>query len=217
MAIYQPIARKRFGQNFLQDEQVLQQIVRSINPQPNEHLVEIGPGLGALTKNLLSSKAKLSAVELDRNLIPHLLLQFGLFSNFKLYEGDALTFDFAKLASNQQKLRLVGNLPYNIATPLIFKLLTQLDAIFDMHFMLQKEVVSRLAANSGSRDFGRLSIMVQYFCEAQHLFDVDPAAFKPSPKVQSAIVRLVPHKIKPFIADDLTQFTHLVQKAFSQK
>jgi len=273
MKIYNPKARKRFGQNFLHDESVISQIIKAVNPKSAQHIIEIGPGLGALTKHLLASNAQVSAIELDRELIPHLLLHFGLQANFSLHEADALQFNFADVltriskqdansqlnstncivsdkqnrklyanksellnvdtadivannfasATNYQnlntanKLRIVGNLPYNISTALIFHLLQQVNVIFDMHFMLQKEVVDRLAATNKMPNFGRLSVMVQYFCKVEKLFEVMPHAFNPQPKVTSAIVRLVPYQDIPYKAHDLAIFTNLVKQAFSQK
>lgn len=186
-------ARKRFGQNFLHDARVIERIVRAINPKSGERIVEIGPGQGALTVPLLDTAQPIHAVELDRDLAAWLNQQLksrGLI----LIEADALSFDFSSLADDAQRLRVVGNLPYNISTPLMFHLLAQRHAIHDMHFMLQKEVVDRLAALPGNKDYGRLSVMTQYLCDVQPLFDVPPEAFNPPPKVTSAIVRLVPHQ-----------------------
>jgi len=226
MTIYQPRTRKRFGQNFLQDEGIINKIIQVINPKQNQHIIEIGPGFGALTQHLVNSSAQIDAVELDADLIPHLLLQFGLHPNFHIHQADALKFDLVKFFSANQtkskdcpqnKLRIVGNLPYNISTALIFALLKQLSVIEDMHFMLQKEVVNRLVANCCANNYGRLSVMVQYFCKTESLFDVPPTAFKPAPKVQSAIVRLIPHPELPFIAHDFAKFAQLVKQAFSQR
>ena len=184
------LPRKRFVQNFLQDDGVIEAIARAIRPQADDHLVEIGPGQGALTESLISSGSRLDAIELDRDLITVLLASFRVYQTFKLHSADALKFDFASLACDGKKLRVVGNLPYNISTPIIFKLLESADSILDMHFMLQLEVVQRLAAKPGSKHWGRLGIMSQYQCEVSHLFDVPPEVFFPPPKVQSAIVRL---------------------------
>ena len=186
-------ARKRFGQNFLHDQRVIERIVGAINPKSGQALVEIGPGQGALTVPLLQAAQPLRAIELDRDLASWLNQQLKP-QGLLLIEADALKFDFAALAGEiGQRLRIVGNLPYNISTPLLFHLLAQRDAIDDMHFMLQKEVVDRLGAAPGNKDYGRLSVMTQYLCEVQPLFDVPPGAFNPPPKVTSAIVRLVPH------------------------
>ena len=209
-------ARKRFGQNFLQDPGVIERIVRSIHPQANDNLVEIGPGLGALTEELLAVNPRLQVVELDRDLIPILRTKFFNYPEFRIREADALKFDFSELAGNGP-LRIVGNLPYNISTPLIFHLLEQAGVVKDMHFMLQKEVVQRLAAGPGDNNYGRLGIMAQYFCRVQPLFEVGPGAFKPAPKVDSAIVRLVPHETLPHPARDLSMLQHVVRTAFNAR
>ena len=210
-------ARKRFGQNFLQDTGVIDNIVRAINPQPDDHLVEIGPGQGALTGQLSASACRLDVIELDRDLVPGLLAAYSVNPNFKLHSADALTFDFADLAADERPLRVVGNLPYNISTPLIFKLLENAAIIKDMHFMLQLEVVQRLAAQPGNKHWGRLGIMTQFYCEVEHLFDVPPEAFDPAPKVQSAIVRLVPHVESPWPDCDVAALRRVVQAAFAQR
>ena len=187
--------RKRFGQNFLQDHQVIANIIDEISPKAFQHLVEIGPGQGALTQRLLPYVKKLDVVELDRDLIGYLKHFFGPSDRLVIHEGDALKFDFKTLVTDQDdRLRIVGNLPYNISTPLLFHLLDSLDVIFDMHFMLQKEVVDRLCALPGTSAYGRLGIAVQYFCKVESLFDVPPSAFYPRPKVTSSIVRLIPRE-----------------------
>jgi len=214
---YQHRARKRFGQNFLHDAGVIHRILRAIHARPGERLVEIGPGQGALTEGLLGSGAQLDVVELDLDLIPLLKAKFGLEPNFTLHQGDALKFDFTALSSAPHSLRIVGNLPYNISTPLIFHLLEHAGLIRDMHFMLQKEVVERLAAEPGGGDWGRLSIMVQYHCRVEHLFNVGSGAFNPAPKVDSAIVRLVPHEVLPHPAKDHRQLERVVREAFNQR
>ena len=217
MSEYQHRARKRFGQNFLHDAGVIHRILRGIHPRAGEHLVEIGPGQGALTEGLLDSGARLDVVELDLDLIPILQGKFGARDNFHLNQGDALKFDFARLTEQPHSLRIVGNLPYNISTPLIFHLLDHAPLIRDMHFMLQKEVVERLAAEPGGGDWGRLSIMVQYHCRVEHLFNVGPGAFNPAPKVDSAIVRLVPHDTLPHPAKDSRLLERVVREAFNQR
>jgi len=217
MSDYQHRARKRFGQNFLHDAGVIDRILRAIHAKPGEQLVEIGPGQGALTEGLLGSGANLNVVELDLDLIPILQGKFAGHENFSLHQGDALKFDFARLSETPGSLRVVGNLPYNISTPLIFHLLDHARLIRDMHFMLQKEVVERLAAQPGGGDWGRLSIMVQYHCRVEHLFNVGPGAFNPAPKVDSAIVRLVPHEVLPHPARDHRLLENLVRQAFSQR
>jgi len=209
-------ARKRFGQNFLHDPGVIERIVRAIHPLPEETLVEIGPGLGALTEQLLGSNPRLQVLELDRDLIPVLRTKFFNYPDLRIHEGDALTFDFAQLVTDQP-LRIVGNLPYNISTPLIFHLLGQSHVVRDMHFMLQKEVVQRLGAVPGDKHYGRLGIMAQYFCSVQPLFEVGPGAFRPAPKVDSAIVRLTPHRELPHPAQDLSTLQQVVRTAFNAR
>ncbi len=216
-------ARKRFGQNFLHDANIISKIVRAINPKEGQNLVEIGPGMGAITEPVLEAAGALNVVEIDRDLIPRLRTQFFNYPNFKVHEGDALQYDFTQLidkeAENPAPLRIIGNLPYNISTPLIFHLLsyTEQHLVQDMHFMLQKEVVDRLAAGPGTSDYGRLGIMAQYWCRVEPLFIVGPGAFNPPPKVDSAIVRLVPHKTLPFPTKDHNVLQHVVRQAFSMR
>ena len=214
---YQHRARKRFGQNFLHDAGVIDRILRAIHGRPGEHVLEIGPGQGALTEGILDSGAQLDVVELDKDLVPILNRQFAGRDNFRLHQGDALKFDFNTLGAAPGTLRVVGNLPYNISTPLIFHLLRNAQLIKDMHFMLQKEVVERMAAGPGGGDWGRLSIMVQYHCRVEHLFNVGPGAFNPPPKVDSAIVRLVPYETLPFPAKDHRLLERVVREAFNQR
>ena len=215
--LYVHRARKRFGQNFLHDAGVIHRILRAIHAKAGQHLLEIGPGQGALTEGLIGSGAKLDVIELDQDLVPLLKLRFGINPQFTLHQGDALKFDFASIGSPSDKLRVVGNLPYNISTPLIFHLLDNAPLIRDMHFMLQKEVVERLAAEPGGGDWGRLSIMVQYHCRVEHLFNVGPGAFNPPPKVDSAIVRLVPHEVLPHPAKDHRLLERVVREAFNMR
>lgn len=218
-------ARKRFGQNFLHDASVIDRITAAVQPRPEQHLVEIGPGHGALTETLISSGCTLDVIELDRDLVPGLLAAFCVNPGFKLHNADALDFDFSTLhnstAPGAQEdgppLRVVGNLPYNISTPLIFKLLQNCAIIQDMHFMLQLEVVERLAAAPGSKNWGRLGIMAQYLCQVEHLFDVPPSAFRPEPKVQSAIVRLTPWKASPWPQCSEPHLRALVKSAFAHR
>lgn len=210
-------ARKRFGQNFLRDRSVIDRIVRAVNPRPGERVVEIGPGLGALTGPLLQALGSLDVVELDRDLIPHLQEKFAGRGELRIHQADALRFDFRALAAPDETLRVVGNLPYNISTPLIFHLIEQAESIRDMHFMLQKEVVDRLAAAPNTADYGRLSVMVQYYCRVERLFMVPPGAFHPVPKVDSAVVRLVPYREPPVQVSDEERFARLVAQAFSQR
>ena len=207
--------RKRFGQNFLHDQGVIQRIVQSIQPQAGERLVEIGPGQGALTRQVLDHIEHMDAVELDRDLIPLLAKEFG--ERLTIHSQDALKFDFCSLMPEGGKLRVIGNLPYNISTPLLFHLMEGRHCIKDMHFMLQKEVVERLAAAPGSKAYGRLSIMVQYYCRVEKLFIVHPGAFHPPPKVDSAIVRLVPHQQPPVEVVSAADLSKLVAQAFSQR
>jgi len=218
-APYEHRARKRFGQNFLEDHNIIRRIVKAIAPKAENNLVEIGPGKGAITEQLISSCPDLNVVELDRDLIPILLSKFiADYPDLKIHQTDALKFDFASLLTQKDSpLRIVGNLPYNISTPLIFHLLTYNTQIKDMHFMLQKEVVLRLAAKAGEKNYGRLSVMVQYYCEVENLFLVPPESFDPQPKVDSAIVRLIPHAQLPHPAKDIKTFEKLVNTAFQQR
>ncbi|MGK0441714.1 MAG: 16S rRNA (adenine1518-N6/adenine1519-N6)-dimethyltransferase [Pseudohongiellaceae bacterium] len=210
-------ARKRFGQNFLTDYGIIHRIARSIKPSIKDHLVEIGPGQGALTDELLAPGAHLDAIELDRDLLPILQQRFADIEHFHLHQGDALAFDFASLQKTDEQLRIVGNLPYNISTPLIFHLLSHQHLIKDMHFMLQLEVVQRMAAQPRGKNYGRLGVMCQYYCQVDMLFEVPPESFDPKPKVQSAIVRLTPHKELPIVADDLSKLDTILRSAFNMR
>jgi 16S rRNA (adenine1518-N6/adenine1519-N6)-dimethyltransferase len=209
--------RKRFGQNFLQDPAVIARIAAAIHPRENDHMVEIGPGQGALTEALVASGCRLDVVELDRDLVTGLLAAFSVYPGFTLHSADALKFDFSGLAGDGRPLRVVGNLPYNISTPLIFRLLEFAPLIADMHFMLQLEVVQRLAAEPGGKAWGRLGIMAQYHCRVEQLFEVPPGAFFPPPKVQSAIVRLIPHRQSPWPDCDEKRLRRVVKAAFAQR
>jgi 16S rRNA (adenine1518-N6/adenine1519-N6)-dimethyltransferase len=210
-------ARKRFGQHFLQDNNVVTRIVAAINPQADDHIVEIGPGLGVLTEALLSCVPAMDAVELDRDIIPLLVKRCEKLGSLTLHEADALRFDFKTLAEDKRPLRIVGNLPYNISTPLMFHLIESSQVVRDMHFMLQKEVVNRLAAKPGNKDYGRLSVMMQFRCQVDSLFDVPPESFDPPPKVNSAVVRLVPHSKPPANVSDTKILEKVVTQAFSQR
>lgn len=210
-------ARKRFGQNFLIDHGIIRDIVRSVHPHKDDVIVEIGPGKGAITQLLADACDNLNVIELDRDLVPWLKVKFEKHPNFQLYQADALQFDFAQLMRNDKPLRIVGNLPYNISTPLIFHLLSYASKVQDMHFMLQKEVVKRMAAQPGESAYGRLGIMVQYYCAVEDLFDVPPTSFDPAPKVDSAIVRLIPYKELPFVANNIKTLETLVNIAFQQR
>lgn len=210
-------ARKRFGQNFLIDHGIIRDIVRAVHPQREDNIVEIGPGKGAITQLLADSCDNLTVIELDRDLVPWLKIKFEKHPNFQLFQADALQFDFTQLIKADQPLRIVGNLPYNISTPLIFHLLSYSDRVQDMHFMLQKEVVKRMAAQPGDSAYGRLGIMVQYYCAVEDLFDVPPTSFDPAPKVDSAIVRLMPYKDLPYKATNIKTLENLVNVAFQQR
>lgn len=208
--------RKRFGQNFLNDRNVIQRIVDTIAPQAGELIIEIGPGQAAITRPLIQSGAEIHAVEIDRDLAARLQATLSDHANFHLHNIDALKADFAELTGDRP-FRVVGNLPYNISTPLMFHVLQWRDRIKDMHFMLQKEVVERMAAGPGSKTYGRLSVMCQVHCQVTSLFEVHPGAFYPSPAVDSAIVLLTPHA-QPKVAEELTErLSRLVLKAFSQR
>ena len=210
-------ARKRFGQHFLHDPRVIARIVAAIDPRPGERLVEIGPGLGALTLPLLDRIGRLEVVELDRDVIPRLAERAAGRGELVIHEADALDFDFGALRGAGPKLRVCGNLPYNISTPLLFHLLESHAAIADMHFMLQREVVARMAAVPSTKAYGRLTVMLAVHCRVERLFDVGPGAFRPPPRVDSAIVRLVPHASPPFPVADPLRFAAVVAAAFGQR
>ncbi|MEH6468350.1 MAG: 16S rRNA (adenine(1518)-N(6)/adenine(1519)-N(6))-dimethyltransferase RsmA [Porticoccus sp.] len=210
-------ARKRFGQNFLVDHNIIDKIVSAIAPAPGQNLIEIGPGQGAITGPVLEKCPQLNVVELDRDLIPILQKKFQQYPDFHIHQGDALKTDFGQFYLEGKPLRIIGNLPYNISTPLMFHLLSFSGQIRDMYFMLQKEVVTRLAAAPRDKNYGRLSVMVQYYCKVQPLFQVPPSAFRPAPKVESAIVRLLPYPEPPYPADDLQLLSRLVRACFQQR
>ena len=206
------IARKRFGQHFLVDQGVIEAIVRAIAPRPGEALVEIGPGLGALTQPLLERCGALTVIELDRDLAARWRQRQGV----TVVESDVLTVDFQALGDAAgQALRVVGNLPYNISTPILFHLLAVAHRVRDQHFMLQREVVARMAAGPGGKDYGRLSVMLQWRYAIEALFDVAPSAFDPPPRVDSAIVRMLPLAVPPVL--DQARLQALVALAFSQR
>jgi 16S rRNA (adenine1518-N6/adenine1519-N6)-dimethyltransferase len=207
-------ARKRFGQNFLQDQGLINRLVQLINPKPDDNVVEIGPGQGALTAPLLDTLNKLDAVEIDRDLVAMLTEKFAN-QPLTIHEADALKFDFNALITGQP-IRVIGNLPYNISTPLIFHLLDYQTAIKDMHFMLQLEVVERLAAKSSTKAYGRISVVCQYYCDIEQCFLVPPTAFNPQPKVMSAIVKLTPRPFKITVQND-DLFIRLVKACFAQR
>lgn len=205
-------ARKRFGQNFLTDRHIIDRIISTIAPNANDHIIEIGPGHGALTEALAASGCRLDLVEIDRDLAVTLK---DAYPSANLIVADVLKQDLAGIFDGDN-VRVVGNLPYNISTPLLFKLFGHIESIRDMHFMLQLEVVDRMAAAPSSSEYGRLSIMTQYYCEASRLFSVPPSAFQPQPKVTSAIVRLAPTR-KDIRAKDVTLLAEMVNRAFSQR
>ncbi|MCK6424611.1 MAG: 16S rRNA (adenine(1518)-N(6)/adenine(1519)-N(6))-dimethyltransferase RsmA [Burkholderiaceae bacterium] len=210
MKTHQP--RKRFGQHFLTDSAVIDDIVRCIDPRPGQPLVEIGPGLGAMTDPVVARCGRLTVIELDRDLAARLRRRAEL----EVIEADVLTVDFTRLAAEKgARLRVIGNLPYNISSPILFHLLGHVDAVEDQHFMLQKEVVRRIAAAPGSRDYGRLSVMLQWRYDVEDLLDVPPEAFEPPPQVDSAIVRMTPLAQPPRL--DAGLLSELVASAFSQR
>lgn len=209
--------RKRFGQNFLRDPGVTFAILSAIDAKLGQHIVEIGPGRGALTGPLLESGARVDVVELDRDLVAFLGKEYSEHENLCIHSGDALRFGFATLCEAHEKLRIVGNLPYNISTPLLFHLLDQADVIQDMHFMLQKEVVDRICAVPGSKQYGKLSVMIHYRCAPEKLFDVAPESFEPPPKVTSSVLRLTPHPAPPVSIQRFDLFEKVVTQSFSQR
>jgi 16S rRNA (adenine1518-N6/adenine1519-N6)-dimethyltransferase len=216
------VARKRFGQNFLVDDGIIYGIVNAIDPQPDDVVVEIGPGLGALTDPLLERLPAMQVVELDRDLVERLRNRYN--DRLVVHAGDALAFDFGKLKEAGRALRIVGNLPYNISSPLLFHLMDFADHVRDQHFMLQKEVVERMVAEPGSKAFGRLSIMLQVRYHMEHVLDVPPASFNPPPKVDSAVVRMIPWPRaedgtlrSPYPACDPNVLGDVVTAAFSQR
>jgi 16S rRNA (adenine1518-N6/adenine1519-N6)-dimethyltransferase len=206
-------ARKRFGQNFLVDQGIIESIVRGIAPQRGDTVIEIGPGLSALTKPLLQSLDRLTVVEIDRDLAGRLRHQYPV-DQLTVIEGDALQVDFSQFGTD---LRIVGNLPYNISSPLLFHLINYADHVLDQHFMLQREVIDRMVAAPGSGDFGRLSVMLQSRYRMDKLFDVPPEAFNPPPRVVSAIVRMVPLPESRPKPKSQNAFEKLVVRAFTQR
>jgi 16S rRNA (adenine1518-N6/adenine1519-N6)-dimethyltransferase len=210
------VARKRFGQHFLHDQSILQRIVDAVAPAPGDRLVEIGPGRGALTTRLLERHPKLDAIEIDRDLAASLQRQLQARAGFTLYQADALSFDFRDLAhARGSPLRVVGNLPYNISTPLLFHLLEQRDVIVDCHVMLQKEVIERMAATPGSEHYGRLTVMLAPWTTVTRLFDVGPGAFTPPPRVWSAVARVEFLREPRFAVP--SAYPSIVAAAFSQR
>jgi 16S rRNA (adenine1518-N6/adenine1519-N6)-dimethyltransferase len=221
------IPKKHFGQNFLTDRAIISSLIEAIQPQAGDLMVEIGPGLGAMTQPLLARLQHLHVVELDRDIVRWMQGHYPP-EKISIHNIDALKFDFASLAQSSsgqpsnstplaKKIRVVGNLPYNISTPILFHLLDHVDAIIDMHFMLQKEVVERMVAAPSSSAYGRLSVMLQYRLQMEYLLTVPPEAFDPPPKVESAFVRAVPYSVPPYPAADEKLFARVVQVAFSQR
>jgi 16S rRNA (adenine1518-N6/adenine1519-N6)-dimethyltransferase len=210
-------ARKRFGQHFLHDPGVLARIVAAIDPKPGERVVEIGPGRGALTFPLLERCKRLEVIEIDRDLARLLRERAAGAGELIVHEADVLDVDFAALHGGGPPLRVCGNLPYNISTPLLFHLLESRAAIADMHFMLQKEVVDRIVAPPGGKTYGRLTVMLAAACRTERLFQVGRGAFQPPPAVDSAVVRLVPHAADPFPLPDPERFARVVAAAFSMR
>ncbi len=212
------LARKRFGQNFLHDENIIDSIVSAIYPLPDQAIVEIGPGLGALTAPVAERIDHMTVIELDRDLAARLATHPFLQSKLTILQQDAMTVDFAEMSRQLgQPLRVFGNLPYNISTPLMFHLFGYTQAIRDMHFMLQKEVVNRLVAGPDSKAYGRLSVMAQYYCQIIPVLEVPPTSFRPAPKVDSAVVRLVPYAQLPYPVSDLQVLARITSQAFNQR
>jgi len=209
--------RKRFGQHFLTDETVIEKIISAINPLSDDYMLEIGPGLGVLTKALLASLDQLEVVELDRDLVRKLNDEFRGMDKLVIHACDALKFDYCQGGHGHKKLRVVGNLPYNISTPLIFHLLDQVDCIDDMTFMLQKEVVDRITAEPGNKSYGRLSVMIQLYCKTKKLFEVPASAFSPPPKVISSVIHIKPYPKIPWNIKNLDDFTKIIRFSFAQR
>ncbi len=209
-------AKKRFGQNFLVDSFIIDKLLCAIAPSPQDHLVEIGPGMGAITIPLLPLVKQIDAVELDKDLIPILFKKANDLGNLTIHQEDILKFDLHNITQAPNSLRVVGNLPYNISTPLLFHLLDQKELIIDMHFMLQQEVAQRLAASPNSKQYGRLTIMAQYHCDVEILVSVPPHCFQPAPKVHSSFVRLTP-KTPALKANSIEALDHVVKKAFAMR
>jgi 16S rRNA (adenine1518-N6/adenine1519-N6)-dimethyltransferase len=207
------LAKKRFGQNFLTDQAIIQSLVDAISPKSDDLMVEIGPGLGALTQPLLKKLNALHVVEIDRDIIAWMQNTYAA-NKVIIHHSDVLKFDFTTIG---ERIRVVGNLPYNISSPILFHLLDKVDGIIDMHFMLQKEVVERMVAAPSTAAYGRLSVMLQYHLHMEYLITVPPEAFEPAPKVESAFVRCVPHSTLPFIAKDTALFAKVVMAAFGQR
>jgi 16S rRNA (adenine1518-N6/adenine1519-N6)-dimethyltransferase len=215
--VKRPYAKKRFGQHFLHDPGTIDRIVRAIDPRPGDRLVEIGPGQGAITVPVLGAAGALDVVEIDADVVPTLTERCRGHGELRVHLADALEFDFRALRADGPKLRLIGNLPYNVSTPLLFHLVSQLDAIADMHFMLQKEVVVRMAAAPGSGDYGRLTVMLTPQVSVEPLFDIGTGAFRPPPRVVSTFFALHPRPRPPFEIADPRAYARVVAAAFSKR
>jgi 16S rRNA (adenine1518-N6/adenine1519-N6)-dimethyltransferase len=211
------VTRKRFGQHFLRDEEIISRIVQAIAPKPDQRIVEIGPGEGAITLPLLRKAGRLTVIELDRDLVPRIAARCSEVGEVTIINADILNVDLSELAGESGRLRVVGNLPYNISSPILFHCIDHLDAIEDMHFMLQREVVDRMAAAPGSKVYGRLSVMLQLACRVEPLLPVPPEAFRPPPKVDSAVVRLTPLPREQRPVSHLDLIGRLVRAAFGQR
>lgn len=210
-------AKKRFGQHFLHDPGTIARIVRAIAPQPGDRIVEIGPGRGAITVPLLEAAGSLDVIEIDRDVVPELERRCRGLGELRVHAADALEFDFRALRGDGPRLRLVGNLPYNVSTPLLFHFLDHLDAVADMYFMLQKEVVTRMAARPGGKEYGRLTVMLAPWVRVEPLFDIGTGAFSPPPKVVSTFFALRAHERAPFDVGDLDAYARVVAAAFAQR
>ncbi|MFB6435108.1 MAG: 16S rRNA (adenine(1518)-N(6)/adenine(1519)-N(6))-dimethyltransferase RsmA [Candidatus Malihini olakiniferum] len=211
-------ARKRFGQTFLNDQCMIESIVSAIHPQSDHAIVEIGPGLGALTLPVAKQLNQLTVIELDRDLAAQLTVHPQLKGKLTVIQQDAMTVNFAELSQSiGQPLRIFGNLPYNISTPLMFHLFSFTKSMRDMHFMFQKEVVNRLIAGPNSKAYGRLSVMAQYYCQVIRVLEVPPTAFTPRPKVDSTVARLLPHPIQPYPVADVRVLSCITTEAFNQR
>jgi 16S rRNA (adenine1518-N6/adenine1519-N6)-dimethyltransferase len=210
-------AKKRYGQHFLHDAGTIERIVRAIAPARGDRLVEVGPGRGAITAPLLAAAGAIDVIEIDADVLPRLEARCRGLGDLRVHLADALEFDFRALRAGGPRLRLTGNLPYNISTPLLFHFVAQLEAIADMHFMLQKEVVARMAAAPGGKDYGRLTVMLAPWVRVEPLFDIGTGAFSPPPKVVSTFFALRPHAAPPFEIGSHEAYARVVAAAFSQR
>lgn len=211
-----PRAKKRYGQHFLHDPGTIERIVRAVGPAPGQRIVEVGPGRGAITAALLAGAGALDVIEIDEDVVPA-LRERCRGGELRVHLADALEFDFTQLRGDGPRLRLVGNLPYNVSTPLLFHFAEHLDAIEDMHFMLQREVVTRMAASPGNKDYGRLTVMLAPVVAVESLFDIGTGAFSPPPQVVSTFFRLRPLREPPFALNDRAAYARVVLAAFSQR